>query len=319
MVLKDDELADLRKKVVELDESVEVQEAHLLSKDDELADLRKKVAELDESVEVQEAQLVLKDEALTDLEDRHQGSVLDFLQFIADANQETEFVQAQLDSKRRELHDRVGDVNEIQQAKEDLAKVNQDLGTQLHQRIEETKNYQARIQHIQAENAELGTRTRDVQVVLADLEDKRTQETKHNQAHIHRIQKENAELSIKIRNAQAQLESRTLKHDAERTCLIDYLMSDGQDVRTFEGVRSGEKVVVRAILRESKAFVIIENDDGVRTIWHDGLENCTVEMIAWDWYVRLGTVKIRFDGFDPLNLVAFFKRPATVVASDKVN
>ena len=60
---------------------------------------------------------------------------------------------------------------------------------------------------------------------------------------------------------------------------------------TKKELRSGEKVVVRAyrLLRESKAFVIVESSDGVRIVWHDGLKKCTVDMFEWNWYVRLGT------------------------------
>ena len=98
-------------------------------------------------------------------------------------------------------------------------------------------------------------------------------------------------------------------------------MSDDQDVRTFDGVQLGETVVVRALILpgESKAFVVVRRSDGRRTVWHDNIEKCTVDMFQWNWYLQLeGEADIRFDVFDPHNLLAFFKVPDTVVASDNV-
>ena len=70
LLLKEDALADLSKRLATFEESIQDRDARLLSKDDSLCNLRTRLAALDESVEDQNYQLHSKDAALADLRRR---------------------------------------------------------------------------------------------------------------------------------------------------------------------------------------------------------------------------------------------------------
>ena len=62
------------------------------------------------------------------------------------------------------------------------------------------------------------------------------------------------------------------------------------DVRMFLGVLAGEsKVLVRAQrdLGEHKAFIIVRDSKHRRTVWHENLNKCNIEMWMWEWYLCL--------------------------------
>ncbi len=67
------------------------------------------------------------------------------------------------------------------------------------------------------------------------------------------------------------------------------LVSGMHSGRTFPGVLGGEKVSVQAFTFcwGRKALIIVEKGRLGRNVWHESLDKCLIEVVGWDWCLRL--------------------------------
>ena len=85
--------------------------------------------------------------------------------------------------------------------------------------------------------------------------------------------------------------------------------------RMFLGVEGAETVSILAqrMVKEQKGMFIVERVIHTRIVLHKRLGECTLDMHAWDWYLRLrgepnrAQVESRIDDVDPYDLEEWLK------------